>query len=226
MVRKKVKNLNMTIQPPDGRVRVSIPRHVPDETVHKFVLSKLRWIKEKQAELRALPKPALKEFISGEQHYLWGEPYLLDVIERWGRHEVLLSDNAHLCLYVMPNTTRANREKVLKAFYRTEMEKRLPVLVAKWESVMGVQVSEWRIKQMKTRWGSCNVKARRVWVNLELARRPPQYLEYILVHEMVHLLERGHNKRFYRFMNKLMPKWPSYEELLERSPWGVARREY
>jgi len=214
VVRKRIKNLNLKISPPDGRVRVSIPRHVPDETVRKFVVSKLRWIKEKQAALRALPKPAQKEFISGEQHALWGQVYPLEVIERWGRHEAMLSENARLRLYVKPNTTQANREKALKAFYRTEMEKRIPGLVARWEGVMGVRVSEWRIKQMKTRWGSCNIKARRIWLNLELATRSPQYLEYILVHEMVHLLERRHNKNFHRHMDQFIPNWRNLQEVL------------
>jgi len=217
VVRKKIKNLNLTVSPPDGRVRVSVPTHVPDKTVREFMLSKMSWIKEHQAHYQAQPRPPQQVMITGESHYLWGKPYRLEVIERWGKHEVGITESAHLRMYVKPKTTQANREKALDDWYRTEMKERLPGLIAKWEAIIGKQVSEWRIKKMKTRWGSCNVKAKRIWFNLELAKRPPECLEVILVHEMVHLLERGHNKRFYRYMDQFMPGWRSSRDLLIRS---------
>jgi predicted metal-dependent hydrolase len=164
--------------------------------------------------------------VSGEVHTLWGQRCRLEVIERAGRHEVKFRGSGQLCMYVRPGTTRANRKKVLTEFYRAEMKARLPGMIAKWENVMGVQVAEWGVKQMKTRWGSCNVKARRVWLNLELAKRPPECLEYILVHEMVHLLERGHNKRFYGYMDKFMPGWREYRERLRKDQWIDQELEY
>jgi predicted metal-dependent hydrolase len=207
VVRKRIKNLNLTVRLPDGRVRVSVPLRVKDSTVRKFILSRLDWIKKHQARMREQPGLPQYRFVSGEEHYLWGKRCRLEVVERWGRHEVVLTEGAQLRMYVQPNTTRTNREKILTKFYRAEMKRRLPGLIAKWEAVIGVQVSDWGVKKMKTRWGSCNVRARRVWLNLELAKRPPECLEYILVHEMVHLLERGHNKKFYRYMDKFMPEW-------------------
>ena len=216
VVRKKIKNLNLAICPPDGRVRVSVPSHVTDETVRRVVLSRLSWIKKHQANFRSRPRPPQREMVSGESHYLWGKPYPLEVIERWGRHEMEITNSDRLRLYVKPNTTRVNRAKVLTEFYRAEMKKRLPDLIAKWEATLGEQVSEWGVKKMKTRWGSCNVSARRIWLNLELAKKPAECLEYILVHEMVHLLERRHNKRFRSYMDQFMPQWRSQREALDR----------
>jgi len=181
------------------------------------MLSKQSWIEKHQAYYRVHPRPPQLELVTGESHYLWGKPCRLEVIERWGKHEVGITDNSHLRMYVKPKTTQANREKVLDDWYRAEMKKRLPGLIAKWEATTSKQVSEWRIKKMKTRWGSCNVKARRIWLNLELVKRPPECLEVILVHEMVHLLERRHNKKFYRYMDQFMPGWRSSRELLIRS---------
>jgi len=226
VVRKNIKNLNLSITPPDGRVRVSVPLHVTDEALREVILNKLSWINKHQTKYQARPRPAQLEAVSGERHYLWGEPYRLIVIERWGKHEVVITGNAELRLYVKPNTTRANREKVLSAFYRVEMKKRLPDLIAKWEAIIGVQVSEWGIKKMKTRWGSCNVEARRIWLNLELAKRSPKCLEYIVVHEMVHLLERNHNKRYYKYMDQFIPGWRTTRELLKHDSRVEETGEY
>jgi predicted metal-dependent hydrolase len=220
VVRKRIKNLNLTVRPPDGRVRVSAPLRVKDSTVRKFILSRLDWIKKHQARIQELPGPLKYKFVSGEEHYLWGKRYQLEVVERRGRHEVVRTEDAQLRMYVQPNTTSANREKTLTKFYRAEMKSRLPGLIAKWEAVIGVQVADWGVKKMKTRWGSCNLRARRVWLNLELAKRPLECLEYILVHEMVHLLEQGHNKRFYRYMDKFMPEWRMQRKALNARTSG------
>jgi predicted metal-dependent hydrolase len=186
----------------------------------------LDWIKQHQARIREQPGPLQYRFVSGEEHYLWGKRCQLEVVERRGRHEVVLIEDALLRMYVRPKTPQENREKVLDGWYRAEMKKRLPGLIAKWEATIGEQVSEWRIKKMKTRWGSCNVKARRIWFNLELAKRPVECLEYILVHEMVHLLEQGHNKRFYKYMDQFMPEWRLQRETLKRAPGADGDWEY
>ena len=226
VVRKKIKNLNLTVSPPDGRVRLSVPVRVSESTAREFILSRLDWIKQHQARIREQPGPLQYRFVSGEEHYLWGERCRLEVIERGGKHEVMVTDDTQLRMYVRPKTPQENREKVLDDWYRSEMKKRLPGLIAKWEATIGEQVSEWRIKKMKTRWGSCNVKARRIWFNLELAKRPVECLEYILVHEMVHLLERGHNKRFYKYMDQFMPEWRMQRETLKRAPGADGDWEY
>jgi predicted metal-dependent hydrolase len=216
VVRKKIKNLNLTVSPPDGRVRVSVPLRVNDRTVREFILSRLDWIKKYQRRIREQPGPLQYKFVSGEDHYLWGKRCRLEVIKRGGWHEVELTDSSQLRMFVRPGTTRANRQKVLTEFYRAEMKRRLPDLIARWETIMGVQVADWGVKKMRTRWGSCNVKAKRIWVNLELAKRPPECLEAILVHEMVHLLERGHNKRFYRYMDQFLPGWRKSRQMLKQ----------
>ena len=215
LVRKKIKNLNLTVSPPDGRVRVSVPLRVNDRTVREFILTRLDWIKNHQVRIQQQPGPPQFRFVSGEDHYLWGQRRRLELIERAGKLAVEITGNGRMRLFVKPNTTRPNRQKVLTEFYRAEMKKRLPDLIVKWEAIISVQVSEWGVKKMKTRWGSCNVKARRIWLNLELAKKPPECLEAILVHEMVHMLERGHNKRFYGYMDQFMPGWRKYREMLK-----------
>jgi len=217
VVRKRIKNLNLTVRPPDGHVRVSVPYQLSDERVRQFVLSKRAWIKKHQAKVRSGPRPTRQAMVSGESYDLWGKRYRLEVIEHQGRHEVQINNNC-MYLYVKANTTLTNRQKVLIEFYRAELKRRIPSLIAKWEAIIGEQVADWNVKHMKTRWGSCNTSARRIWLNLELAKMPPECLEYILVHEMVHLLERRHNKKFRSYMDRFMPNWRTTQELIKRPP--------
>lgn len=207
-------------------MRLSVPTHVPDNTVREFLRSKLSWIKKQQAKIRSRPKPQQRSILSGESVYLWGKRHRLEVIEHGGRYAVQITGNGQLRMYVRRDTTRENREVVLTEFYRAEMKKRVPDLIPKWEALIGKQVAEWCVKKMKTRWGSCNVSARRIWVNLELAKRPVECLEYILVHEMVHLLERGHNKKFYSYLDQFMPGWRAQREELKGAPGVDGDWEY
>jgi predicted metal-dependent hydrolase len=131
---------------------------------------------------------------------------------------VVIKNRAKLILYVRPNTTTANRELVLNEWYRDELKKRIPALIAKWEPIIGREVAGWGVKRMKTKWGSCNIPQRRLWLNLELAKKPPECLEYILVHEMVHLLERHHNDAFRAYMDKFLPHWRLHRDALNSSP--------
>lgn len=218
VVRKDIKNLHLAVYPPDGHVRVAVPLHITDDNVRLAVISKLSWIKKQQATFQAQPRQSQRQMMSGESHYFFGRRYRLDVIERQGRHEVVIKNNSWLTLYVNPNTTSENRELVLNEWYRAELKKRIPPLIAKWEAIIGRQVNEWTIKKMKTKWGSCNIQASRIWLNLELAKKPPECLEYILVHEMVHLLERHHNNTFRTYMDKFLPNWRLHRDLLNSSP--------
>lgn len=225
VVRKEIKNLHLGVYPPNGRVRVAAPNHVTDENVRLAVISKLGWIKKQQAHFQAQPRQSQREMVSGESHYVWGKRYLLDVEERSGKHEVLIKNNTRLLLIVSPNTTRVNRERVLNEWYRAALKERIPALIAKWEPIIGEPVGEWGVKKMKTKWGSCNIAERRIWLNLELAKKPAECLEYILVHEMVHLLERQHNEQFRAHMDRLMPQWRWHRDVLNQSPlaheeWG------
>lgn len=218
VLRKPIKHLHLTVYPPDGRVRVSAPRHLDDEAVQAAILDRLGWIRRKQEHFQAQTRPAPSQFICGETHYVAGQGYALDVVERAGPPEVRLLDNVTLELGVRPDTRPEKRAEILQEWYRDRLRGAIPDLIEKWEPVMGVAVAEWRIKRMKTRWGTCNIRARRIWFNLELAKYAPACLEYIVVHEMAHLLERLHNRRFWGLMDQFLPHWRLLREDLKRGP--------
>lgn len=218
VARKAIKNLYLAVNRSDGRVRVSVPRHVSDDDVRLLILSRLSWIEKQQARITAQARQSVRQMISGESHSLWGKDYLLEVIERRGRHEVLVKDDATLSLYVSPNTSLRNRTMVFNEWYRDQLKQRIPVLIDKWQPIIGKQVADWGVKRMKTRWGTCNISQRRIWLNLELAKKPRECLEFVVVHEMVHLLERYHNARFYAYMNRFLPDWRRCKQGLNCEP--------
>lgn len=226
VVRKDIKNVHLAVYPPNGRVRVAVPLHVSDDNVRLAVINKLSWIRKQQASFQAQARQSQREMVSGESHYVWGRRYLLDVVERTGKHEVVIANNTDLILYVNPGTTRANRELALTEWYRAQIKQRVPDLLTKWEPIIGEQVAEWGVKKMKTKWGSCNSAARRVWLNLELAKKPPECLEYILVHEMVHFLVRHHDERFRAHMDRFLPDWRLRRDLLNAAPLAHETWQY
>lgn len=225
VVRKKIKNLHLGVYPPEGRVRVAVPLRVDDDAVRLAVISKLGWIKRKQAEFSAQPRQSQREMVSGESHYYLGQRYRLNVIEHTGANQVDVKSKT-IDLYVRPDADQARRDAVLSQWYRQQIKSLIPDLLAKWEPVIGVQVEDWGVKKMKTRWGTCNISARRIWINLELAKKPIQCLEYIVIHELVHLLERRHNDRFRDLMDKYMPQWRLQREVLNKAPLGHEEWEY
>ena len=218
IIRKKIKNLHLRVYPPDGCVRVTAPMCVNDEEVRFAVQQRFVWIRKQQARLVNLPPKIPCEMISGENHDYMGETYPLDVIERQGKHEVVLKNNSRLLLYVRPGANADKRALVLNEWYRQEIKALIPELIQKWEPIMGVKVDDWGVKKMKTRWGTCNIGARRIWLNLELMKRPMACLEYVLVHEMVHLLERYHNQNFKAYMDQFLPEWQMQDEVLKCEP--------
>jgi predicted metal-dependent hydrolase len=218
VLRKPIKNLHLSVHPPEGRVRVSAPQRIDDEAVRLAVISRLRWIRRHQKAFAEQPRQSQREMVSGESHYFLGRRYRLRVTEHRGPSQVILSGNSELTMLVRPGTGREKREQLLNEWYRRHMKEITPDLIAKWQPIVGVQVADWGIKKMKTRWGSCNTQDRRVWLNLDLAKKPPQCLEYVLVHEMVHLLERHHNERFKSLMDRFMPQWRLYSEELNQAP--------
>ncbi len=218
VVRKAIKNLHLGVYPPEGRVRVAAPLKVNDEAVRLAVVARLGWIRRQQARFATQPRLSPREMISGESHWLWGRRYRLRVIEASGPFRVALDGNSWLNLYVRPDTSAVRREKALEEWYRQELKNRIQRLIEKWEPVIGVEVSEWGVKKMKTRWGTCNAEARRIWLNLELVKKPPACLEYIVVHEMVHFLERRHNDRFRELMDQFMPHWQLRRDELNQAP--------
>ena len=218
VVRKEIKHLHVGVYPPHGRVRVAAPLRLDDEAVRLAVVSRLGWIRRKQVGFEQQDRQSQRELVTGESHYVLGRRYLLDVVESAGPSSVRLAGNTTLRLQVRPGADRDAREAILQRWYRRKLREQIPGLVAKWEPRVGRTVSGVRIKRMKTRWGSCNAEARRIWLNLELAKKPVECLEYILVHEMVHLIERYHTERFRELMDALMPSWRIYRDTLNRAP--------
>ncbi len=218
VVRKDIKNLHLGVYPPKGRVRVAAPLSLDNEAVRLAVIARLGWIRRQQEGFERQDRQSQREMVTGESHFYFGRRYRLDVIEHEGTPSVKLPNNHTMELRVRPGADRDAREAVLQRWYRRRLRESLPELLAKWEPKVGVEVAELRIKKMKTRWGTCNREARRIWLNLELAKKPPACLEYILVHEMVHFLERHHNERFRDLMDGLMPQWRLHREELNRAP--------
>ncbi len=220
IVRKDIKNLHLGVYPPHGRVRVAAPLVITDEAVRLAVIDKLGWIKRQRTKFSAQPRQSRREMVNGESHYFLGKRYRLRVHELDGPARVALRGVATLDLFVRPGSSIEQREAVLQRWYREQLKSLVPPLIEKWQVVLDVQVSDWGVKKMKTKWGSCNTKVQRIWLNLELAKKPMKCLEYILVHEMVHLLERCHNSQFTDLMNKAMPLWRSCRDELNRAPLG------
>ncbi len=220
VVRKDIKNLHLAVYPPAGRVRVAAPLRVSDEVVRLAVVSRLGWIKKQKSKFTSQARQSEREYVSGESHYFKGQRYRLNVIYQSGAPRVVIRNKSAIELYVREGSDREQREWVMLAWYRQHLKERIPELIERWEPVLGVQVDDWRVKHMKTKWGTCNTKAGRIWLNLELAKKSAKCLEYIVVHEMVHLLQRHHNDHFTELISKYMPQWKLHREELNRSALG------
>jgi predicted metal-dependent hydrolase len=216
--RKGIKNLHLGVYPPHGRVRVAAPLRVSDDAVRLAVIGKLGWIKRQRAKFEAQPRQSAREMVSGESHYFLGRRYRLRVVEHDGAAGVELRNKSKLELHVRPETDAGQRERILHQWYRQQIKELIPPLIEKWQAVLGVRVAEWGVKKMKTRWGTCNIEARRIWVNLELAKKPVQCLEYIVVHELAHLIARHHDDRFVVLMNQHLPQWRAQRAALNAAP--------
>lgn len=217
VIKKNIKNLNLSVHPPNGEVRLSAPKRMTDEEIKSFIISKLTWIRKHQQRFENLEIIPKREFVSGEIHYLFGEKYTLNVIyQNSGKSKVNIRDKRYIDLYVKEGSEKEAKEYITKEFYREELKAVIPSLIKKWENIMGVKVHEFGVKQMKTRWGTCNTRDKRIWINLELAKTSLNCLEYIVVHEMAHLLERGHGPKFKAIMDKYYPNWKNVKEELNK----------
>ncbi|MEL7195968.1 MAG: SprT family zinc-dependent metalloprotease [Bacteroidota bacterium] len=222
--RKNIKNIHLSVNPPDGGVRISAPVHTDPEVIRLFAISKLAWIKKHIKGFQEQQRETPRTLVNGESHYFQGNRYLLEVVETQGTHRVEISGKK-LKLFVRPSTSMENRARVLREWYRQYLKQEIPPIIEKWTPIMEVDVKDWGIKLMRTKWGACNVDVGRIWLNLHLAKKPPICLEYIIVHEMVHLLERHHNNHFIALMNHFMPHWRLHRDELNRLPlahedWG------
>lgn len=215
--KKNLKNLYIRVNPPEGKVKVIAPISYPDDEIKLFVLKKLPEINTIREKMTSQERQSKREYVSGESHYLWGRPYRLDVEIGTSAYEIIKMPNK--ILFKVPKVaTRENKEKYFNEWYRVELKRVLQGLIKKVEDRMDISANEYRIKNMKTKWGTCNIDKRRVWINLQLAKKPLECLEYVLVHEMVHLLEKNHTHRFNALVEKYYPAWKEAKKSLERMP--------
>lgn len=214
---KDIKNLHIGVYPPLGRVRVAAPHRLDDEQVRLAVIQRLPWIKEQREQLRSVARQSTREMVTGESHYVWGVRRRMKVVERPGRAHFEL-DGERLLLYIPAASSAERRRELLDHWYREQLRHVIPRLIAKWEPILDVSVPRWSIKRMKTKWGSCNRETGHIWFNVELAKKPPACLEYIVVHEMAHYLERHHDDRFTKLMQRFMPNWRSLRDQLNNAP--------
>ena len=217
VVYKDIKNLHIGVYPPLGRVRVAAPRTLDDDRVRLAVIQRLPWITKQREQLRSADRQSQREMVTGESHYLWGIRHRLKIVERPGRAHVE-TDGQRLLLYVPAGTTTTARRQILERWQREQLRERLPGLIARWEQVIGREVPRWSIRRMKTKWGSCNRDTGHIWFNVELAKKHPDCLAYMVVHEMTHLVERNHGERFSRLMDRYLPDWRARREQLNGAP--------
>jgi len=222
LMRKNIKNINFSVSAPGSaldnefntQVRISAPKEISEDELLVIITSKVNWIRKKLQRIQESPALTKKEYSSGECHYIFGKAYILEVIEQTREAQNIQLNSDTLKMFIRPNTTIAKRETLLNEYYRTELKKRIPELIKKWQPIVRKEVSEWGVKRMKTRWGTCNINKKRIWLNLELAKWPEACLEYVVVHEMTHLLERNHTHRFKKLLDGFVPNWPKIESML------------
>ncbi len=217
VVKKDIKNIHLSVYPPAGRVRISAPLRMNLETIRVFAISKLDWIKRQQRKLQEQERETPREYLDRESHYVWGKRYLLKVVESDEAPSVEL-EGARMLLRARPGVSDEKKQSIVEEWYREQIKQVVPALIAKWEPMVGVKVKRFFVQRMKTKWGSCNHNSESIRLNTELAKKPPECLEYIVIHEMVHLLEPTHNNRFTNLMDQFMPKWRFCRAELNRLP--------
>ena len=217
LIKKDIKNIHLSVYPPTGRVRISAPNRMKTETIRSFALSKIPWIKREQKKLLKQERETRRDYVERESHYVWGQRCLLKVVEEDCPPTVDLRHKT-ITLHVRPNSNREKRAEIVETWYRNLVKEALPELIQKWEPILKVKVHRTFVSRMKTKWGSCNPKAENIRINSELAKKPKECLEYIVVHEMVHLLEPTHNDRFIQLMDRFLPQWKERRLTLNRLP--------
>lgn len=225
VVLKDIKNIHLSVHPPAGKVRIAAPLRMDLDTIRVFAITKLAWIKNQQKKLREQERETPREYLDRESHYVWGKRYLLRLVEKEAAPSVELKYNK-MILQLRPSASHEKKQAVLDAWYREQLKAAVPLLVAKWEKILGVRAGKVFVQKMKTKWGSCNPVAGNVRLNTDLAKKPLQCLEYIVAHELTHLLERHHNDRFTALMDVHMPQWRQYREMLNSLPLAHQEWDY
>jgi len=216
IIRKSIKNLHLCVLPPIGQVRVTAPMSMTDDVIRTLIAMKIHWIKKHQIKFVAQRRESVRKYISGESHYFFGKRYRLEVLSEKKPVRVELRGKTKMILHVRLRSSIAKRERVVREWHRKELRTVVEKMIKKWEKKIGVSAQNWGIKRMKTRWGTCDHNAQRIWLNLELAKKPMSTVEYVVVHELVHLIERTHNDHFVRLMDKHLPKWRTEKDDLNR----------
>lgn len=228
LTRKDIKNLHISIMPPDGDVRVSAPNAMTDTAIRMAVIHRIPWIRRQQASFAKQERQSTRQMVDGETHYLWGRRYRLLVnnldTDLKSAQSVKLN-RGRLVLSVNPSASTESKLHLLDEYYRSRLKSKIPDIVQKWSQVTNISCDSWHIQKMKTKWGSCNIEEKRILLNLELAKKPLPCLEYIILHEFLHFKERQHNDRFKALLDKYMPDWRSRRDLLNQMPlkqerWG------
>ena len=216
---RNVKAMRLTVYPPDGRVRIAAPPGTAPEIIRKFVASKIEWIEKHRkkflnnpADIRSKANASLKNHSTV---YFWGTAYELELIERNG-HPKIIIDGGCFKMHVRPGSSRATRQEFLDKWYRKILKEAVPGIIEKWEARLGVEVKKLYVRKMRSCWGSCNCEKQTLRLNSELVKRSPVCLEYVIVHEMLHIIERGHNQRFYRMLSKHIPEWKTIRKKMNR----------
>lgn len=210
--RKRIKNMYIRVYPPDGGVKITAPMHTTDAAIRRFAESRAAWVEKQREKIARLPADVKLACETGETCFLWGGRYRLEVVP--GPRNEAFTDGDHIVLRVREGGAADQRAAAMERFYREELARGIPAVLEKCERIVGVRAREWRIRDMKTRWGTCNARDGRIWLNLRLAQKPPECLEYVIVHELVHLLERGHNAVFRAYMDRFYPDWKEVRKTL------------
>jgi predicted metal-dependent hydrolase len=224
-IRKDIKNIHLGVYPPNGRIRMAVPLRTSDESARLFVISKTSWIKKQQKVFSNHTRQTPRKYVTGETHYIFGKAYRLDIIKSNESPKIKIRKKTHIELNIKSRTTIKGKEKLFNEFYRSELENMISKSIKKWEKKVGVKPKEYRIKKMKTKWGTCNDKDKRIWLNLELAKKPYHCIDYVIVHELIHLKERKHNDRFISLLESAYPRWQEHKEelnqgILSHFEWG------
>ena len=214
--KKNIKNLHLAVLPPDGKVRVSAPLHLSDESITMFIRTKLGWIKKQQAKFERQPRQSEREYVSGETLYLFGQQYFLRVEYSYKGNSVVLEGNEAI-LTVRKESTASQREAFVNEWYRSILKEKIEIYLPKWERITGLYCDSWQTKYMTTRWGTCNTNTGKIWLNLQLAKKPIECLEYVILHELAHLKVRNHGTEFVAILDQYMPYWRSIKKTLNDS---------
>lgn len=221
--KKKIKNIHLYVKPPNGSVTVSAPLRMSDEAIERFVRNKINWIKKHIAKFENQPRQTKREYVSGETLYVWGKQYYLQT--EYGNRNMLALSGDRAVLTVRKESTIAQREKFVREWYRELLKAEIARLLPKWERITGLKASGWQTKYMTTRWGTCNTRTGKIWLNLQLAKKTPECLEYVILHELVHLVEKRHNERFASLMDKYMPMWREVKAALNEQRLEVENND-